>query len=97
MYYKLDENQARLIAIDFQYLIGNPLRKGTNLITELVGPRAMTDGTWQVYLSSYLGDKDGWWEIAGHSDMIENLFIYLTENEMQDYFDPNKYGLVQQD
>ncbi|MDB5198538.1 MAG: hypothetical protein JWO92_501 [Chitinophagaceae bacterium] len=97
MYYRLDERQSRLIAIDFQYLIGQPLRKEMDIIIEQVEERLMTDGTWQVYLSTYLGDKEGWWQNAGHASMMSNLFAYLTESGLQSDFDPDKYGLTQED
>lgn len=96
MYYTLTETQSRMIVFDFQHLIGKRLHKKLDLLIEEMEEQIMQDGTWQVYLKTYLGDKEGFWQTAGHSSMMTNFFFYLTENDLIHEFDPTKYGLTPQ-
>lgn len=91
MFYTLTEEQARLIATDFQFLIGQPIENGSSLKIEEVVADELDNGDWQVSLKTYLGDKDNFYEIAGHSTLIHNLFMYLTNNNLTDKFVPEKY------
>ena|ERR1035437_2804470 len=97
MYYILNENQARLIALDFQHLIGEKFGSLINIPIEQVVARQTIDGKWNVYLLSYMGDKDETWELYGDATITDRIFRFLTDNQRLDEFDPNKYGLSQED
>ena len=89
MYYKLNEAQARLIAIDFEYLKDMPFSKSeTKLVVEEIFADELGDH-WTVYLQTYLGDKD---IDAGHSNLRRFLWEYLSENNID--FNSEKYGLT---
>jgi hypothetical protein len=49
---------------------------------------------WKVFLSTYTGDKDNLYKLMEHSNLVTTLFDYLQENQTDDDFDPNKYGLT---
>lgn len=97
MYYILNENQARLIAIDFQHLVGKQFSELNEWppipIEKVFASKDMSDN-WQVFLVSYTGDKDNVWQLLGHANVVTNIFLYLQENKMEADFDPNKYGLI---
>lgn len=96
MYYDLDENQAILIAADFQHLVGKNFSEWTNVPIEKVFALKDMYDNWRVYLTTYTGDKDNPWGLMEHSNLYTTIFHYLTENKIEADFHPDKYGLVQE-
>ncbi len=94
MFYKLTEQQAILLAEHFQYLKGQPLGQRSELPIEEIYPLDMQDGTWQVYLKTYLGDKEAFYENAGDKYVITNLWHYITTNNVD--FNAEDIGLILQ-
>jgi hypothetical protein len=93
MYYELNELQAKLIAEDFQHLVGKTFKPTSNVPIETVFAQNYHSDNWRVILSTYTGDKDNPWGLMEHTNLWTTLFEYLKENKKEDEFNPHKYGL----
>ena len=79
--YELSELQARLIAMDYSYLVGRPIRPGSEFIIEEVQP--IDYGSyWSIVLKSSLENND---------ELLSIFWAYISETK--EPFTPGKYGL----
>lgn len=88
MFYNLTKAQAIIIASDYQYIKGrNIFIEGSEYPIEEISAIEMQDGSWNVILETYLGDKP----VKDHSNLIAYFFTWATDNNLE--FDPYKYNL----